>query len=309
MSIISVIGGNDFCIYNRPIANKLGVEVSILLGELASEQNYWTSRNHHDGFFYSTVENLMARTALSKGKIRSAVSTLSSLGILEIESRGIPRKRYFRINETVVTEFINNLSENSPVTDCFTSANCISQEDAKNESLDVSFEHAQEDSFSDPVPKSLVMQENNSNISPKSPSFQEHNPVACEVIDYLNRKANCRFCYTMSSTKDINKRIEEGFSKEEFFQVIDKMVPVWKDNPKMSRFLRPATLFGPKFESYLNAKYINGSSKRHDYLPDYYNPNPIRESSVEKAPPELVKEIKDLLLKNAKKEEENKCGA
>jgi hypothetical protein len=36
-------------------------------------------------------------------------------------------------------------------------------------------------------------------------------------------------------------------------EVIDKRCAAWKGDPKMEEYLRPSTLFGPKFESYLNA--------------------------------------------------------
>ena len=44
----------------------------------------------------------------------------------------------------------------------------------------------------------------------------------------------------------------EGFKLEDFKKVIDKMTMEWKDNNKMKVYLRPETLFGTKFESYLN---------------------------------------------------------
>ena len=40
--------------------------------------------------------------------------------------------------------------------------------------------------------------------------------------------------------------------KMTFINVIDNMVKEWKGDNKMDRYLRPETLFGTKFESYLN---------------------------------------------------------
>jgi uncharacterized phage protein (TIGR02220 family) len=40
----------------------------------------------------------------------------------------------------------------------------------------------------------------------------------------------------------------------DFQRVIDLKAAEWKDDPYWSQFLRPVTLFGPKFESYLNQK-------------------------------------------------------
>jgi len=46
--------------------------------------------------------------------------------------------------------------------------------------------------------------------------------------------------------------MKEGFCVEDFQTVIDKKTAMWKNDTKMVGFLRPETLFGPKFEGYLN---------------------------------------------------------
>lgn len=51
---------------------------------------------------------------------------------------------------------------------------------------------------------------------------------------------------------DMIARVNEGFNLEDFKKVIDTKVKSWKGDNKMSAFLRPNTLFGNKFESYLN---------------------------------------------------------
>ena len=52
----------------------------------------------------------------------------------------------------------------------------------------------------------------------------------------------------------INARLKEGFNYDDFKKVINNKTCEWKDNAKMSRYLRPETLFGTKFESYLNER-------------------------------------------------------
>ena len=47
--------------------------------------------------------------------------------------------------------------------------------------------------------------------------------------------------------------IPEGFTKEDFIKVIDNKVNEWLGTD-MERYLRPETLFGIKFEGYLNQK-------------------------------------------------------
>lgn len=74
-----------------------------------------------------------------------------------------------------------------------------------------------------------------------------------EVIDYLNSKLGTKYKKSKATTSQIRARLEEGHTVEDFKTVIDKKVASWKDDPKMSQYLRPETLFRPsKFESYLN---------------------------------------------------------
>lgn len=74
------------------------------------------------------------------------------------------------------------------------------------------------------------------------------------IVEYLNKKAGKKFKPTSKDTRQhIRARLAEGYKLPDFEQVIDKRCAVWKGDPKMEEFLRPSTLFGPKFESYLNA--------------------------------------------------------
>ncbi|MDQ0150063.1 conserved phage C-terminal domain-containing protein [Eubacterium multiforme] len=74
-----------------------------------------------------------------------------------------------------------------------------------------------------------------------------------EIIEYLNLKANTRYKANSKKTKGlINARLKEKYTVEDFKIVIDKKVNEWINNPKMSKYLRPETLFGNKFEGYLN---------------------------------------------------------
>ena len=75
-----------------------------------------------------------------------------------------------------------------------------------------------------------------------------------EIINYLNLKTNSNYKYTTNKTqKLIQARINEGFNLEDFKKVIDKKTREWLKDKKMNMYLRPETLFGTKFESYLNS--------------------------------------------------------
>lgn len=84
----------------------------------------------------------------------------------------------------------------------------------------------------------------------------EQNPTAYpfkEIIEYLNNSSGKNYKYSTRTTqRHIRARFEEGFTLEDFKRVIDWKVSQWLGNEEMERYLRPETLFGTKFESYLN---------------------------------------------------------
>lgn len=76
--------------------------------------------------------------------------------------------------------------------------------------------------------------------------------IYCRVVEYLNIKTGKLFKYKTKTTQAfINARINDGFNEQDFFTVIDNKCSKWLSDPKMMEFLRPQTLFGTKFESYL----------------------------------------------------------
>lgn len=90
-----------------------------------------------------------------------------------------------------------------------------------------------------------------------SANAQDHPPFK-EIIDYLNQKTNSNYRYTTGKTKELIKaRYNEGFGLEDFKKVIDIKTAEWLNDNKMKQYLRPTTLFGTKFESYLNQKQQN----------------------------------------------------
>lgn len=73
------------------------------------------------------------------------------------------------------------------------------------------------------------------------------------IIARLNEKAGTHYRATSKATQGhINARLGEGFTVEDFYTVIDKKCMEWKGT-EWEKYLRPETLFGTKFENYLNA--------------------------------------------------------
>lgn len=97
-----------------------------------------------------------------------------------------------------------------------------------------------------------------------------------EIIDYLNKKIGTTYKATTKKTQQfINARLKEGFSVEDFKKVIDNKASEWLNNAKMQEYLRPQTLFGTNFESYLNSNLIKNektiSNSKHQQNDDYVN--------------------------------------
>lgn len=101
---------------------------------------------------------------------------------------------------------------------------------------------------------SIVELDNSTAVS--SDVEQEKIPYR-EIIEYLNEKTGKAFRHTTKATqRKIKARWNEGFTLEDFFRVIDTKARDWSGNAKMSEYLRPDTLFGTKFESYLQKAEI-----------------------------------------------------
>jgi uncharacterized phage protein (TIGR02220 family) len=80
------------------------------------------------------------------------------------------------------------------------------------------------------------------------------NNIPCnEIIDYLNNKCGAKFSlHSQLTRKLIQARWNEGHRLEDFITVIDNKHFTWSKEPKMLPHLKPITLFGNKFEQYLN---------------------------------------------------------
>ena len=89
--------------------------------------------------------------------------------------------------------------------------------------------------------------------SPEKSKKAEGNPAYKEIVDYLNTVCGTGYRASSKATQRlISARLHEGFTVEDFKAVIRTKHAEWANDAKMSKFLRPETLFGTKFESYLN---------------------------------------------------------
>lgn len=76
--------------------------------------------------------------------------------------------------------------------------------------------------------------------------------AAEEIVAYLNAKLGTSYKPKSKGTlKHVSARLRDGFTVADFKTVIDKKAAAWMGTD-MAPYLRPETLFGGKFEGYLN---------------------------------------------------------
>ena len=96
-------------------------------------------------------------------------------------------------------------------------------------------------------------------------NYTTEEDIYCRVIGFLNEKAGTRYSPTTQKTRSlIRARLKEKFTYDDFKTVITKKCLQWRHDPKMEKYLRPETLFGTKFEGYLNEGRIERDSSMDD---------------------------------------------
>ena len=87
------------------------------------------------------------------------------------------------------------------------------------------------------------------------------------IIDYLNQKAKRQYKNVRANQKLIAARFNEGCDFNDFQQVIDVKCAQWLGT-ELEKYLRPATLFGNKFDQYLNEALPENSQTEVPYFVD-----------------------------------------
>lgn len=96
----------------------------------------------------------------------------------------------------------------------------------------------------------------NSNILSGKPEIEYE-----KIVEDLNKKTGQSYKHTSKVTREkIRARVNDGFTVEDFLTVNSKKAAEWMGT-EMQKFLRPETLYGTKFEGYLNQKTTIGKTK------------------------------------------------
>lgn len=185
----------------------------------------------------------------SESKVSGAIKKLQDLGYIEViafdgrhrrirscllESTKQPPKKYEADSEKVkAINIASNLASNLAIYNDETSS-------SYNPST------SKEENFSEETTLT--------NAAPPSDPEEKYNDRIKEIVAYLNEKTDSSYrANTPNTRKHIIARLKQEYTVDDFKHVIDVKCAEWKGTD-FEKFLRPDTLFGSKFENYLQQK-------------------------------------------------------
>lgn len=107
-SIKQLLMTSNFYVLNKQLVKSLGIETAFFLTTLVEADETLAD---DEGWFYQTSKTLEEITGLSNHKQTKSIEQLISLGILLQENKGVPMKRYFKLNYDQILKFLNTRIE------------------------------------------------------------------------------------------------------------------------------------------------------------------------------------------------------
>lgn len=205
--------------------NRLTDSEKLLFAEITSLSNkfgYCTATNSYFAKLYEVVKETISRR----------ISNLNKYGYLKIEiiknGNEVKQRKMYPLTQSSIPI---DLKINTPI------------DNSVNTPIDGN------------VKENNTSINNTSNNNINRINTLSGNPTAYpykDVINYLNQQTGKNYKSTTKKNQTvIRARTDEGFSLDDFKRVIDNKVAEWKGT-NMEKYLRPETLFGTKFEGYLN---------------------------------------------------------
>lgn len=254
-------------VFDVEVATKYGTNVSIILGNI----NYWIQKNRengkhfHDGRYwtYNTVAAFHALMPfMSANVINTALKRAEEEGLLvtgNYNKLPFDRTKWYALTEKGERLFqapqdgaTDSLSESEPISQKSEMVMAKIQNDiSENEGSNTKVKQINN---SEKNQKHIVRKGASAQRpAPSRPWNSEEQEKVTDVVAALNEETGSHYRPTSNATrKHVLARLREGFTVEECKEVIRKKAEEW-GGTEMAKYLRPETLFGSKFEGYLNA--------------------------------------------------------
>lgn len=278
MNILSLLASDNYIIVNKELIKKLGLEESIIVGDLASMHLYLKREGklNDDGFFFYTIEAMQENTSLSDYQQRKALESLKNKRIIEIQRREIPAKRFIRLNVEKLEEiFLKTSSQKIKELDVekFENKYIDISNDISNNNIYNTFSKEKDTSISK---KELIEMD-------KKPKSKKQKPDKNKIIAENVKKSLYKFNLNTKEIQLLTDWINELYDKNKGIGTsalaiaINQLLKI--DESKREAVIKKATLNGWRDFSYclqnelkdnlhINENVMIDESKREESLKD-----------------------------------------
>lgn len=227
------------------LASRIGLNEAIFLQQI----HYWLNRSKHfydeRNWVYNSVAEWVKQFPFwSENTIRRIVKNLEDEQLLVIGNYNrakFDKTKWYSINY----EKLRLLESTNDVPN-------LGRRSTQNGQMDVP-------NLGKPIPET------------NTETTSEIKEYIVEIVNYLNDVCGSSYRSTSKKTQSLIKtRLIEGFTVDDFKTVIDTKAKEWL-RTEQAKYLRPETLFGTKFEGYLQQGKVegkHGSSKGNRYSKD-----------------------------------------
>lgn len=237
--------------YPIQVLPKLAKEVGLNEAIFVQQLHYWTngkSGKLKDGkrWVYNTYKDWEENFPFwSNATIRRTIASCEKQNIIFVGNynrAGFDKTKWYAVNYEEIEDMSKRIAQNEQ-TSCSKRAIGTAHNEQPNT---IDYTETSSETIKDTM---------------SSSDEHDHIPYS-EIVEYLNEKTNSQFRSTTKKTQTVIKaRYNEGYVIDDFKKVIDVKTADWLNNSKMNMYLRPETLFGTRFEGYLNQKVVNGGTE------------------------------------------------
>ena len=240
---------------------------------------------YYEGYFDNLVQELALKLDVSEDDINMTVAYFTKCGLIQIDDDGhatLSQAKAMVESETNWAKYKRDQRKNSqnlPKLENVQKLETVSNSCPTEKEIDKELELEQDLKLD--INKEYIVEgtsPNEQNSSFTFPTWLEETAIKdlektkykelWIPIVYLNQVANKRYKFVDKTKRLLLARFKEGYTLEDFKQVIDIKTAEWKDSPEFSKYLRPETLFGSKFDGYLNQKPKTIKGESEDNFPD-----------------------------------------
>ncbi|EJQ54808.1 conserved phage C-terminal domain-containing protein [Bacillus wiedmannii] len=234
------------------LASRIGLNEAIFLQQI----HYWLNRSKHfydeRNWVYNSVAEWVKQFPFwSENTIRRIVKNLEDEQLLVIGNYNrakFDKTKWYSINY----EKLRLLESTNDVPN-------LGRRSTQNGQMDVP-------NLGKPIPET------------NTETTSEIKEYIVEIVNYLNDVCGSSYRSTSKKTQSLIKtRLIEGFTVDNFKTVIDTKAKEWL-RTEQAKYLRPETLFGTKFEGYLQQGKVEG--KRGSSKGNRYSKDPFEEDDL-----------------------------